>query len=51
MAYTPHMDYLHDRTGEDPFDYDSAGKGGNRFATVLLYMTDLPESGGGETGK
>jgi hypothetical protein len=30
-------------------DYDSAGKGGNRFATVLLYMTDLEENGGGET--
>ena len=30
-------------------DYDSAGKGGNRFATVLLYMTDIPENGGGET--
>ena len=30
-------------------DYDSAGKGGNRFATVLLYMSDLPEDAGGET--
>jgi hypothetical protein len=30
-------------------DYDSAGKGGNRFATVLLYMTDLEENAGGET--
>ena len=30
-------------------NYDSAGKGGNRFATVLLYMSDLPEEAGGET--
>ena len=30
-------------------NYDSAGKGGNRFATILLYMTDLGPGDGGET--
>jgi hypothetical protein len=30
-------------------NYDSAGKGGNRFATVLLYMSDAVEGAGGET--
>lgn len=44
------MDYMTDRSGMELFDYNSAGKGGNRFATVLLYMTDIPEGGGGETG-
>ena len=35
-AYTPHMDYLEDRSGKEPYDYDTAGKGGNRFATILV---------------
>ena len=48
-AYTPHMDYLDDKTGELPYDYDSGGRGGNRFATILLYMSDLEEGAGGET--
>ena len=48
-AYIPHMDYLEDKTGDLAYDYDSAGKGGNRFATILLYMSDLPPGGGGET--
>ena len=48
-AYTPHFDYFEDKTLKEPYDYDSAHKGGNRFATVLLYMSDLPEGGGGET--
>jgi 2OG-Fe(II) oxygenase superfamily len=30
-------------------NYDSAGKGGNRYATILLYMTDLEKGAGGET--
>lgn len=34
---------------KDAYNYDSAGKGGNRFATILLYMSDIPEDGGGET--
>jgi hypothetical protein len=47
-AYTPHMDYLDD-PGHGSFNYDSAGTGGNRFATILLYMTELGEHDGGET--
>jgi hypothetical protein len=30
-------------------DYESGGTGGNRFATILLYMSDLGETDGGET--
>jgi hypothetical protein len=30
-------------------DYESSGTGGNRFATILLYMSDLGETDGGET--
>ena len=51
-AYIPHQDYLVDRDTsgkKDPYNYDSAHQGGNRFATVLLYMSDIPEGGGGET--
>ena len=48
-AYIPHYDYI--RTKTNDFNLDSAGVGGNRFATVLLYMTDIPEKAGGETGK
>ena len=44
------MDYLPVSDTTD-FDYDSSGIGGNRYATVLLYMTDIPENGGGETGE
>jgi hypothetical protein len=48
-AYTPHMDYLEDNTGAEIYDYDSSGKGGNRFATILMYFTDLEDGAGGET--
>ncbi len=48
-AYIPHYDYIRKSKSTD-FNLDSAGVGGNRFATVLLYMTDLPEKAGGETG-
>ena len=47
-AYTPHMDYL-DNFDSDPYDYDSSKRGGNRFATILLYMSDLKDEDGGET--
>jgi 2OG-Fe(II) oxygenase superfamily len=47
-AYTQHMDYLED-VPTDGYDYNSAGIGGNRYATILLYMNDIPENGGGET--
>jgi hypothetical protein len=33
----------------DNYDYSSAGVGGNRFATILLYLSDLDENAGGET--
>jgi len=47
-AYVPHFDYLPvSRTTSH--NYGSAQKGGNRYATVLLYMTDIPERSGGET--
>jgi hypothetical protein len=42
------MDYL-DLDKRLEHDYDSSKKGGNRFATILLYMTDLDEKDGGET--
>lgn len=48
-AYTSHLDYLEDTAGLESYDYDTAGKGGNRFATILLYFTDLGERDGGET--
>jgi hypothetical protein len=47
-AYVPHMDYLDDNKAES-YNYDSSGVGGNRFATILLYFTDMGESDGGET--
>eukprot|EP00980_Cylindrotheca_fusiformis_P000596 scaffold154_cov129-Cylindrotheca_fusiformis.AAC.13 len=48
-AYIQHMDYLRDKSDKELYDYDSSKKGGNRFATVLLYMNDLPDGAGGET--
>ena len=48
-AYVPHMDYREDRENTEVYDYDSSGKGGNRFATILLYFTDLEDGAGGET--
>jgi hypothetical protein len=48
-AYTAHMDWIDDPSGKLPHNYDSAGTGGNRFATILLYMSDLEEGDGGET--
>lgn len=43
------QDYLDDPTRTLKHDYDSAHKGGNRYATILLYMTDMEEGAGGET--
>jgi 2OG-Fe(II) oxygenase superfamily len=43
------MDYLDNNAGTEAYDYSSGGKGGYRFATILLYMSDLPENAGGET--
>ena len=30
-------------------NYESSAVGGNRYATILLYMSDLEEGDGGET--
>jgi len=48
-AYIPHMDYIDDPLQKEVHNYDASGKGTNRFATILLYMTDLEEYAGGET--
>jgi len=48
-AYNSHLDWIEDPSGQLKHDYESAGTGGNRFATILLYMTDLGENDGGET--
>lgn len=48
-AYVQHMDYMTDRGGTEAFDFESAFKGGNRYATILLYMTDFEPGEGGET--
>ena len=37
------------QTGQLEHDYESAGTGGNRFATILMYMSDLGPEDGGET--
>jgi prolyl 4-hydroxylase len=44
QAYTTHDDYL-DNSARENYDYDTAGVGGNRFATVLMYLS-TPELGG-----
>jgi len=52
QAYIQHHDYLETNQNadtDDDYDYDSAGYGGNRFATILLYFTDLEEEEGGQT--
>ncbi len=43
------MDWIDDPSGRLAHDYESSAKGGNRFATILLYMSDLGERDGGET--
>ena len=41
---------LRTQSGQLEHDYESSGNGGNRFATILMYMSDLnPETDGGET--
>lgn len=48
-AYHNHMDWIAPgpNTQKDAHDYDSAKDGTNRFATILLYLTDVEK--GGET--
>ncbi len=48
-AYIPHMDWIDDPGRTNSHDFLSAGVGTNRFATVLLYMTNLEDGDGGET--
>jgi hypothetical protein len=48
-AYNSHLDWIEDKSGELEHDYESGGTGGNRFATILLYMSDLDPEDGGET--
>ena len=48
-AYISHLDYLEDSSFQEAYDYDTSKKGGNRFATILLYFTTLEEGDGGET--
>jgi hypothetical protein len=48
-SYNSHLDYIEDRSGQLEHDFDSSGTGGNRFATILLYMSDLGPDDGGET--
>jgi hypothetical protein len=46
-AYIPHLDYMEDLTGRRLFNFDSAGTGSNRYATILFYLNDV--TAGGET--
>jgi len=48
-AYNSHLDFIEDGSGQLKHDYESSGTGGNRFATILLYMSDLGDDDGGET--
>jgi len=48
-AYIPHLDWIDDYKKQQEHDFDSEHLGSNRFATILLYMSDLNESDGGET--
>lgn len=47
-AYKSHLDYL-DMTPTSEHDFDSSRVGTNRFATILLYMSDFEPADGGET--
>lgn len=48
-AYIPHLDWIDDDHRQQEHNFDSAGIGTNRFSTIFLYMSDLPEGAGGET--
>jgi len=43
------LDWIDDPMGRETHDYITSKKGTNRFATILLYMSDLDDSDGGET--
>jgi hypothetical protein len=46
-AYIPHMDWIDDPQKREEHNYDSSGVGTNRYATILLYMSNITD--GGET--
>lgn len=48
-AYVSHMDWIDDPGNTSEHDFESSFVGTNRFATVLLYMSDLGPNDGGET--
>ena len=48
-GYFPHYDWIDDHGKKEEHNFDSEGIGSNRFATILLYMSDLGERDGGET--
>jgi len=47
-AYIAHLDWIDDSPINE-HDFLSQGVGSNRFATILLYFTDMEEGQGGET--
>ena len=47
-AYNSHLDWM-EPADSGEYDFQSMGVGGNRFATILLYLSDLGEDEGGET--
>ena len=47
-AYIGHLDWI-DPSPAVEHDFVTDGKGSNRFATILLYMTDMDKEEGGET--
>jgi len=49
MAYIDHMDWIDDLRKKEEHNYDSMRLGSNRFATILLYFTDINEEAGGQT--
>mmetsp|Transcript_34353 Transcript_34353/g.83381 ORF Transcript_34353/g.83381 Transcript_34353/m.83381 type:complete len:621 (-) Transcript_34353:53-1915(-) len=47
-AYNSHLDWIAP-SDQLAHDYESGGVGGNRFATILMYMSDMGPEDGGET--
>jgi len=51
QGYNTHPDYFENgrRNGDDDFDFNPYSGGSNRFATVFIYLNDVPENQGGFT--